>query len=158
MKINTQKLQKICSGILLAFILISFGYLLGKNSVKTVNVSSEGSINGNYIAVYYLHTTFRCETCNTIDSMTKDLLYKNYNTELDNGNIQWQEVDFMNNTKIAKQFNVAASCVVVALIDQGKIRDYKRLDEVWTLMKEPKAFNVYISDAIDGYLTPKVNK
>jgi hypothetical protein len=90
--------------------------------------------------------------------MTKDLLYKNYNTELDNGNIQWQEVDFMNNTKIAKQFNVAASCVVVALIDQGKIRDYKRLDEVWTLMKEPKAFNVYISDAIDGYLTPKVNK
>lgn len=154
-KVDKHKFQKFISGILLAFILISIGYMLGKNAININDVSSDERLTGNYIAVYYLHSTFRCETCNTIEKMTKDLLQVNYSSEIDKGIIQWQEEDFIKNVKIAKQFGVSASCVVVAHIAQGKVNNYKRLDEVWTLMKDPNAFNTYISDAIDSYLPLK---
>ncbi|MDZ7820325.1 MAG: hypothetical protein U5N26_00105 [Candidatus Marinimicrobia bacterium] len=58
----------------------------------------------------------------------------------------------MKNTALAKQFEVAASCVVVARIRDGRIEDHQRLDEVWTLIGDPPAFNTYIRTAIDRYL------
>lgn len=153
--INKHKLQKIASGVLIAFTLISLGYMLGKNSIRPETHHSGISSADNYIAVYYVHTTFRCETCNTIERMTKDLLYDKYGSALENDTIRWQEIDFMKNQDIAKQFGVSASCVVVARVDGGKVSEFKRLDEVWTRMKDPAAFNSYISDAIDGYLSLK---
>jgi hypothetical protein len=42
--------------------------------------------------------------------------------------------------------------VVVASINDGEVTDFKRLDEVWTLMKEPDSFNKYIGDALNEYL------
>jgi hypothetical protein len=84
--------------------------------------------------------------------MTKALLDSAYHDALAKGTIQWIEADFMENTALAKQFEVASSCVVVAEMKDGVVTGYKRLDEVWTLMQDTAAFNAYISAAIDGYL------
>lgn len=139
---------------LLAFALISIGFALGKHAAKP-DAPAEiqpPEANGRRIAVYYLHSTFRCVTCNTIEAMTKALLDGAYSEALADGTIQWIEADFMENTALAKQFEIVASCVVVADMQDGVVTDYKRLDEVWTLMEDPAAFNAYISAAIDGYL------
>lgn len=139
---------------LLAFALISIGFALGKHATKP-DAQAEGlqpNGTGRRIAVYYLHATFRCVTCNTIEAMTKALLDGAYSEALADGTIQWIEADFMENTALAKQFEIVASCVVVADMQDGVVTDYKRLDEVWTLMEDPAAFNAYISEAIDGYL------
>ncbi|MDZ7822564.1 MAG: hypothetical protein U5N26_12590 [Candidatus Marinimicrobia bacterium] len=58
----------------------------------------------------------------------------------------------MKNRELAEVFEVAASCVVVARIRDGRIEDHQRLDEVWTLIGDPPAFNAYIRTAIDRYL------
>ncbi len=139
---------------LLAFALISVGFALGRNAARPDAQAGGLQPNGTglQIAVYYLHATFRCVTCNTIESMTKALLDSTYSDALAKGTIQWIEADFMENTALAKQFEVVSSCVVVAEMKDGVVTDYKRLDEVWTLMQDPAAFNAYISDAIDGYL------
>ena len=158
MEFNMHKLQKLISGVLLIFAIISIGYMLGKNVAEKQYVIADETLGGNYITVYYLHSTFRCETCNTIESMTKKLLDTNYSSEIKNTAIVWQEIDFMKNHDIAKQFDVAASCVVVAMINQGKVQDFQRLDEVWTLMANPSEFNEYISEAIDIYLRMRVAK
>jgi len=139
---------------LLAFALISIGFALGRHAAKP-DASAENqppTANGSQITVYYLHSTFRCTTCNTIESMTKALLDSAYSDALAKGAIQWIEADFMENTALAKQFEVVSSCVVVAERKDGTVTGYKRLDDVWTLMQDPAAFNAYISAAIDGYL------
>ncbi|HAS82513.1 MAG TPA: hypothetical protein DCS43_07540 [Verrucomicrobia bacterium] len=149
-----EKLKQILTNALLAFALISTGFALGKHAVKP-DVPADPQLptaNGRQIAVYYLHSTFRCVTCNTIESMTKALLDSTYSDALAAGAIQWHEVDFSENTAMAKQFEIVASCVVVAEMKDGIVTDYKRLDDVWTLMEDPAAFNAYISTAIDGYL------
>ncbi len=146
-------LKKTLTSCLLAFALISIGFALGKHSVQPDRpANSMPSRNGRQVTVYYLHATFRCVTCNTIEKMTRALLDHAYSNELADGKIQWIEEDFQENEALAKRFEVAASCVVVAEMKNGMVTDYKRLDQVWTRMKDPEAFNRYISDAIDGYL------
>lgn len=148
-----ERLKKILTNCLLAFAMISIGFALGKHSVKLdKQTNSLFNENGRQVAVYYLHSTFRCITCNTIEKMTWELLTSSYSDELADREIQWIKDNFQENEALAEQFEVFASCVVVAEMENGVITDYKRLDDVWTLMKDPEAFNRYISDAIDGYL------
>jgi hypothetical protein len=146
-------LKKTLTNCLLAFALISIGFAFGKHSVKQSEPAAglpQG--NGRFIAVYYLHSTFRCTTCNTIEKMTFELLANSYSEELSTGEIVWQACDFQENEALAEQFEVAASCVVVAEIEDGNVVDYKRLDEVWTLTDNPQGFNSYISNFINDYL------
>jgi hypothetical protein len=148
-----EKFKKILSHALLVFVWISIGFAIGKNSVKPEGALPELSTGrGSQVAVYYLHSTFRCVTCNTIESMTRELLEQRYNQQLADGEVLWIEADFQENEALARQFEVAASCVVVAAMFDGAVTEYQRLDEVWTFMKEPEAFELYIGDAIDAYL------
>lgn len=158
MKIDLQKIASLCRVLLLSFALISIGYMLGKNSVKAVSGDGVSSLKGDYVAVYYLHSTFRCETCNRIEAMTKDLLEREYADFLGDARMRWEEIDFMKNTKLAEQFEIAASCVVVADIRNGEVLRYQRLDEVWTLNGDRKAFDSYLCTAIDLYLDGKDTK
>ena len=84
--------------------------------------------------------------------MTKDLLDGAYARELAEGRIKWQEADFQENEALANKFEVFASCVVVARIENGNIVEFERLDDVWTLMNDQGAFNEYIGNVVDIYL------
>ncbi len=135
--------------LLLIFVFISIGFALGRHSVKPVAPKTlPSSANKTSVQVYYLHSTFRCTTCNTIEKMTKALLDRQYKAELASGNMVFHEVNFQTDEALAKQFGVAASCVVVAAIKDGKTVGFQRLDKVWTLMKDPSAFDKYINNAI----------
>lgn len=134
--------------LLLAFVFVSIGFSFGRHSVKQTAITTPQSAGQNIVQVYYLHSTFRCTTCNTIEKMTKALLDKQYQDELSSGVMAFLEVDFQREEALAKQFGVIASCVVVAAVKDGKTVDFQRLDEVWTLMKDPVAFDKYINDAI----------
>jgi hypothetical protein len=149
---SLNKIRDLARIALLSFVMISIGFLLGKYSVKEQSDSTAMPASGNYVAVYYLHSTFRCETCNTIESMTRALLEREYYEALESGSMQWREIDFMKNSALAKQFDVAASCVVVADIRDGSVLRYRRLDEVWTLIADTPAFDAYLRRVIDDYL------
>ncbi len=150
---NMEKGRKILTRLLLAFVLISIGFVSGRHSLKNHSLpQAESPAFGQYVTVYYMHATFRCETCNTIEKMTRELLDKAYAAELADGRIKWQEVDFQEDELLAEKFGVVASCVVVTRVEEGKIVDFKRLDEVWTLMQNPGQFNQYISAAINLFL------
>jgi len=159
-----EKLKKIVTYGLLGFALISIGFALGKHSVKPTAPAlplPESGVNADsgtvpdaedQLVVYYLHGTFRCVTCNTIEKMARELVETDYAAELADHRIRWMEADFQEDKALARQFEVVSSCVVVANLKNDAIADYQRLDEVWTLMSEPEAFNRYIRDAIDQYL------
>ena len=158
-----ERTQLVIKNALLAFVLISIGFVLGKHSARKTPppapppppdaeaLASAGEIPVK-IRVYYLHATFRCVTCNTIEKMTRDLLDLQFGDELADGRIEWQEADFQENETLAKQFDVIASCVVVAKMQGDTALDYRRLDEVWTLLNDGPRFNTYVGDAIRNYL------
>jgi len=152
---NPKKYQKVLSQLLLIFAIFSIGFAVGKHCHKpplTPIPIKKTKDQKPHIIVYYLHSTFRCKTCNTIETMSHDLLQKRYQPEIDNKTIIWQEIDFQKNETLAKQFNISASCLVIAKIKNGKVDKYNRLDEVWTKMKNPLEFEIYLSIAINNYL------
>jgi len=157
------KLRAVIRNLLLAFVLVSIGFIFGKHSVRreagpaelkatAPAISGDATTRPARVRVYYLHATFRCATCNTIEKMTRDLLDQQFGDPVADGRVEWREADFQENEALAKQFDVIASCVVVAKVRGDDVLDFKRLDDVWTLMGEPPKFNAYIGDAIREYL------
>jgi hypothetical protein len=157
LKLGMEKLKPIISKLLIAFVIFSVGFSFGKNhgnlksSADSKTTASTKNVSGGTINVYYMHATFRCVTCNTIESMAKKLLQSNYKSELDNKKIQWKEVNFQKNEELAKRFGVVSSCIVV----EADSERFERLDKVWTLMEQPDEFNSYISSSLNKYLTAK---
>jgi hypothetical protein len=150
--------KKTIKNLLLIFVFVSIGFALGKYSVsrqKTPVAGTKDINTAEVVHVYYMHATFRCVTCNTIEKMTKELLDSKFAKELKKKEIIFSEVNFQEDEKLAKKFDVISSCVVVAKEKNGKIIDYKRLDGVWTLLKKPNEFNDYISKPVETYLAEK---
>lgn len=153
------RLRPILKNLLLTFVLISIGFVLGKHSVRQTGLPpgmapspAQAEKARQTVTVFYMHATIRCVTCNTIEKMTRDLLESQFSTELAEGILVWRDVDFQKNEALAGQFAVVSSCVVVARMEGNTVADFKRLDEVWTLMDDPPAFNTYIADAIQFLL------
>lgn len=153
--------QKVLTRLLLGFALISIGFAAGKHAAKSTGDRQlpEGPSGadvpgrGLTVMVTYMHATFRCVTCNTIERLTRELLESEFAQELKAGTVRMEEVDFQENEDLAKRYEVVASCVVVTHLRDGEEVAYQRLDEVWTLMKDPPAFNRYVGGAIREYLT-----
>jgi hypothetical protein len=158
------RLRLILKNLLLAFVLVSIGFVLGKHSVHqsdsplaTPPDTANGQNDARAVTVYYMHATIRCVTCNTIEEMTRKLVDAQFGKERAEGIIIWQEVDFQKNASLAKQFGVVSSCVVVARMKGDIAIAFKRLDDVWTLMNDPPAFNAYVSTAIQSLLAEAGN-
>ena len=95
-----------------------------------------------------MHATFRCITCNSIESRAKQLVERDFADAWANRKILWEEVNFQINEALAKKFDVAASCIVVTIVQGDEILEFNRLDDVWPLLEKPAEFDVYVSDAV----------
>jgi hypothetical protein len=172
MTMTMERAKNITRSALLAFVLVSIGFVLGKEmtarrqtpatgpespasvatSDKGVAASNKPVATDDKVVVYYLHTTFRCVTCNEIERLTKALVETEFADDLAAGRIQWREANFQQDESLAKRYEVVSSCVVVANIQGGKEREFQRLDDVWTRYQDPADFNGYVGAAIRKYL------
>ena len=161
-EMNMEKAKYITRNALLAFVLVSVGFALGKEvTARRLTPTAEPDSSAplataDKVVVYYLHTTFRCVTCNEIERLTKALLETEFAGDLAAGRIEWREANFQQDESLAHRYEVVSSCVVVARIQGGKEIDFQRLDDVWTRYEDPTDFNEYVGAAIRKYLAVKV--
>ncbi|HUW32662.1 MAG TPA: nitrophenyl compound nitroreductase subunit ArsF family protein [Planctomycetota bacterium] len=156
MKIDAKKLL---AKLLLAFVLISIGFAIGKEvTLRRVQASRSGASaiqpneQGDKVIVYYMHATIRCVTCNSIEAMTAKLIDSAFGDAKKAGKLVWKEVDFQENEDLAKRYDVVSSCIVVVHQRDGKQVAFQRLDDVWLLADKPQQFNEYVAKAILAYL------
>ena len=147
-----EKLTKIAKNILLAFVLITIGFALGR---ETASPNEPESIRntpstdaGARVVVYYAHTTFRCSTCNTIEKLAFKTLQDRFATELADGTIEWKTVNFQHDEAFAEHYKIVSSCVVVAAFNGDRETDWKRLDGVWDKAGNPQDFEEYVGNAV----------
>lgn len=147
----SEKVKKLITNLLLAFVLISIGFSLGKHSVNgAVIAASNGSAvaGEKYVKIFYMHATFRCVTCNSIESKAKQLVERDFSAAYTTKKIVWEAINFQENETLARKFDVVASCIVVAVVQGDDILEFKRLDDVWPLLDKPAEFDAYIANAI----------
>jgi hypothetical protein len=87
-----------------------------------------------------------------MEQATRALLDSAFAADLAAGRVEWRAADFQKDEALAKRYDVASTCVVVAKIRDGRQKAFQRLDDIWTRYQDPAAFDQYVGGAIRGYL------
>ncbi len=156
--------MKIWTGrILLFFAIFSLGYGLGRQAGSREAATNDRpalpaaaaapeTADDDKVLVYYLHTTFRCATCNAIEQLARQVVEEDFAAEHAAGKVEWHTANFQKREDLAARYGVASSTVVVVNIENGEEKGFKRLDKVWTLHAEPAAFAEYVGGAVREFL------
>lgn len=158
--------RAVVRNILLAFVLVTVGFALGKAAARrergatvqpergdaATNAAATARESVPRVQVVYAHTTVRCVTCNTIERLGERVIRGRYSKELADGRVDWRVVDFQQDESFAKRYEVVSSCLVLVATKDAKEVAHRRLDEVWTHVRNPAAFENYVVEALDAML------
>jgi hypothetical protein len=109
------------------------------------------------LAVYYLHSNYRCPTCRTVEAETKKLLETEFAPQLDRGDVIFKTINYEKpaGVSLAREFKVNSAVVVLVVMKDGKIdkSKSKRLDKVLPLAaRDTKALADYLRSEIKALL------
>jgi nitrous oxide reductase len=146
-------------------------FIIGMGSIVPVCAKDENKVlPKNRIDVYYLHNTFRCMSCNTIESLTKAAVlggkginqkYKNsievkpaYEVLVAKNLITFKSVniDEKENKHLLKDLKAESKFPVLVKIKDGKVVKTEVLDKVWDLMGDNQKFIDYIRKNLNEFL------
>ena len=108
------------------------------------------------LVVYYFHSNIRCPTCRSIESQAQETVQTHFASQLSNGEVIWKIVNYEQASAkpLAEKFQLQMPVVVLARMKDGKIEDWKRLDEVWAFVGDKPAFTKYVRGEIERMLAP----
>jgi hypothetical protein len=144
------KLKILIRNLLLAFVLVSIGFALGKESaLRRAGAAGPSAAAGeDKLVVYYLRSTFRCVTCNMVEEQTDALLRAEHADELADGRMEYHVVDFLENRELAARYNVGGNLIVIARFEDGQEVKAVRLDQVLDRVMDADAFADYLRKGI----------
>jgi hypothetical protein len=119
----------------------------------------EGANNG--LVVYYLHGSYRCPTCRTVEAEAKKIVETDFASHVQRGEITFKALDYEKplGTELARQFKVNSSVVVLVTMKDGKIdhAKSKRLDKVLPLAaRDVTMLDAYLRGEIKAMLPAEV--
>jgi hypothetical protein len=106
------------------------------------------------LVVYYFHGNVRCATCKAIESQSHETVRSAFGSELADGQLVWKMLNYeeADGMDLGRQFEVQVPVVVLAQMQGGQLGEWKRLDRVWALFGDKKAFADYVEAEIRGML------
>jgi len=104
------------------------------------------------VVVYYMHRTFRCISCLTIEHMTRKTLKEDFASELASGRLELRVADFWIQQDLAKQYGVTTVSIVVVNLDGDREVSHQTLEKVWDLKGKPDEFRAYLAKAVKAAL------
>ena len=109
------------------------------------------------IIVYFFHRTSRCPTCITIELNAHQVIQDNFQKQIADSRLMWMSinVDEPGGREFEKEFDIGISTLVVAKILDGNRKEYKKLNQVWTLLGDQEGFSKYVTDEINEFLNNK---
>jgi hypothetical protein len=155
------KAKKIIGKLLLAFVLVSVGFALGKETSASKGRSPVGAaegtatVGGDKVIVYYMHASFRCTTCNLIESMGEELVRTEFADAVRAVRLEWKPVNYQEDEQLATRYKVGGNMIVVARFHDGKEVESRRLDRVMELANNRDEFMAYIRGAIRELMEAK---
>ena len=108
------------------------------------------------LIVYYFHGNIRCPTCRSIEAQAQETVQTHFASQLSNGEVTWKIVNYEQASAkpLAEKFKIQMPIVVLAKMKDGKIEDWKSLDEVWALVGDKPAFTKFVRGEIERMLSP----
>ncbi len=153
--------KKIIGKLLLAFVLVSIGFAIGKevernrSAAQADAAAPPAGAGRDGVIVYYMHASFRCATCNLIEAMGDELVRTEFADAVKAGRLEWKPVNYQENEQLATRYNVGGNMIVVAKFRGGKEVATRRLDRVMELSNSRDEFMAYVRGAIRELMEAK---
>lgn len=155
---NRETLRIWTARVLLGFVLITIGFAAGRRtapvvatveSANAVDLTAPAQRSASQVVVYAAHMTFRCPECNQIEWLARELIENEFADELADGRLVFRSVDYMRDTAFARKYNISSSTLVITRAGSD---DFKRLDEVWTKIRNREEYFDYVRTALNERL------
>jgi len=104
--------------------------------------------------VTYFHNNKRCKSCKLIESMSHDVITKDFANMLANGGMEWRTVNVSQkeNKIYVDKYELYAQAVVLSEYVNGEETRWKNLDKVWTLLRKPDDFYAYVKGEVQTFI------
>jgi len=145
--------RTILAGALLVFAMASLGLgiwgeVRGQPAGRGEVPDSAATADADKTIVYYMHATFRCVTCNAVESMAQKLIRAEFDDAVRAGRLEWRPVNYQENDALARRYKVAGNMIVVARFESGEEVETRRLDRVMELADRRDEFMAYVRQGI----------
>jgi hypothetical protein len=151
--------KKLVTGVLLAFVAASVGFLLVKESRRGVRVAPRPSgpaaaVSGQGVVAYYFHGRVRCASCVKVGSLSGKAIRDRFPEELRTGLLAFREVniDEPENRHFIDDYGLSGQSLVIVEYRDGRQLRWKNLEKVWTLLDSEKEFLPYVQEGVSSYL------
>jgi hypothetical protein len=122
---------------------------------EAVAAALEASAPTDGIVAYYFYSNTRCPTCQRIESHAHEALTTGFPAAMQEGRIQWRTLNYerLENMGHARRYQIAMPMVVLASLENGAEKDWKRLDRVWEFTGDREAMIAYVQAETQTMLT-----
>lgn len=158
-------LRRALACTLLGFVLVAFGYLAFRGTTAardwrapvTAQAASPDSApagESRKLIAYYFHVTVRCTTCRNIESYSKEVIHARFASEIADGRLEWRlvNVQLPENKHFIQDYQLFTKSLVLVLLENGKQKEYKVLNDTWELVGNKAAMQSYVEKEVRGFL------
>lgn len=106
------------------------------------------------VVVTYFRATARCMSCLKIEDLTNATMTTRFSGPIAEKRVVWRvlNVDEPEFNHYIKDYRLYTKSVVVSEVKEGKEVRWKNLDQVWSLLKDPAAFQSYVEREVQAFL------
>ncbi|MCX7824692.1 MAG: nitrophenyl compound nitroreductase subunit ArsF family protein [Verrucomicrobiae bacterium] len=146
--------KKLLTWALSLFVVISISVLVYKETTVSRTGHSGPVVAippvGTKLVAYYFHGARRCPTCLSIEQNSREAVERYFADDLRNGRIEFARVnmDEPQHKHFVKDYQLAASSVVLALYQDGRQQRWKNLEQVWDFAGDKEKFHAYVKEEI----------
>lgn len=122
-----------------------------KKAGDTKVVSGE---KGWKLNVYYLHGSYRCATCMSIERQSKEVAEGEFRKEIGAGKMVYQSLNFEepDYAHFVTDYSLMTKSLVLSLRKDGKEVKWKNLPDIWSTVHTPDKFREYVAGEIKTML------
>lgn len=155
------KNKQIITIILLVFVVGSVLAMVYKEfqSPPQETPANEEAVSGeqgkaHQIVAYYFYGNQRCPTCRNIEAYTQESLNTHFKEALETKKLVWKPVNIetAGNEHYVQDFKLKMKMVVLADMQNGEMKRWKKLEQIWPLSNDRDAFVDYVEQETQAYL------
>jgi len=106
------------------------------------------------VVAMYFHRTTRCPTCRKMGSYSEEAVKTGFPEQLKSGTVEFHDIDFQDrkNAALTKGYGVSGPSLIVAKVEDGKVKEFENLQDIWTHAGEKAAFIRYVQENVAARL------
>ncbi len=106
------------------------------------------------VIAYYFHGDYRCQTCTTLERLSRKAINEKFSKELESGTLAFKSVnvDEPENRHFIEDFGLYTKSLVLVEMQGDRVVRYKNLNAIWTLWRDEPAFEKYVQKEVAAFL------